>query len=225
PDARLVTAARKLEIVPDKTQSDVVLGWPGLSRTDPRFVAARVTNMVFAADTFASRVGHVVRDELGLAYYVFSTIGGSRGQSPWIVRMGVNPINVERAVSTTLEELRKIVSAKIAVLDRANEVGIESGSSKGTMHSVPIWVVVEGGDVFIRTYRGPTSRWYRELLAGAGTLVVSGKRIPVRAIAAADSASVQRASDAYRKKYRRGSSLDSMLVPSVLPTTLRLEPA
>jgi zinc protease len=114
PDARLVTALRKLEIVPDKTQSDVVLGWPGLPRTDPRFVAARVTNMVFAADTFASRAGHVVRDELGLAYYVFSTIGGSRGQSPWVVRMGVNPINVERAVSTTLDELRKIVDGKVA---------------------------------------------------------------------------------------------------------------
>src|SRR5437870_4102164 len=62
----------------------------------------------------ASRAGHVVRDELGLAYYVFSTIGGSLGQSPWVVRMGVNPINVERAVSTTLEELRKIVDGKIA---------------------------------------------------------------------------------------------------------------
>jgi len=77
-------------------------------------VAGGVTNMVFAADTFASRAGHVVRDELGLAYYVFSTIGGSLGQSPWVVRMGVNPINVERAVSTTLEELRKIVDGKIA---------------------------------------------------------------------------------------------------------------
>ena len=94
--------------------SDVVLGWPGLPRTDQRFVAARVTNMVFAADTFASRAGHVVRDELGLAYYVFSTLGGSRGQSPWVVRMGVNPINVERAVSTTLDELRKIVDGKVA---------------------------------------------------------------------------------------------------------------
>jgi zinc protease len=114
PEARLTTAVRKLEVVPDKTQSDVVLGWPGLARTDPRFVAARVTNMVFAADTFASRAGHVVRDELGLAYYVFSTLGGSRGQSPWVVRMGVNPINVDRAVSTTLEELRKIVEGKVS---------------------------------------------------------------------------------------------------------------
>ena len=117
PEARLANAVRRLEVVPDKTQSDVVLGWPGLPRTDPRFVAARVTNMVFAADTFASRAGHVVRDELGLAYYVFSTIGGSLGQSPWVVRMGVNPINVERAVSTTIEELRKIVDGKIAEED------------------------------------------------------------------------------------------------------------
>jgi len=114
PEVRLATALRKIEVVPDKTQSDVVLGWPGLPRTDPRFVAARVTNMVFAADTFASRAGHVVRDELGLAYYVFSTLGGSRGQSPWVVRMGVNPINVERAVSTTLDELRKIVEGKVS---------------------------------------------------------------------------------------------------------------
>jgi hypothetical protein len=114
--------------------------------------------------------------------------------------------------------------ATLALLDRANEVDIETRSPKGTTHSVPIWIVADGDDVFIRTYRGPTSRWYRELVAGPGALVVNGTRIPIRAIAAADSVSVKRASDGYRKKYRKGSSLDSMLVPSVLPTTLRLEP-
>jgi hypothetical protein len=89
---------------------------------------------------------------------------------------------------------------------------------------VPIWVVVDGDDVFIRSVRGTSARWYRELTAGPGALVVDGKRIPVRAVAAADSASVKRTSDGYRKKYRKGGSLDSMLVPRVLPTTLRLEP-
>jgi hypothetical protein len=113
----------------------------------------------------------------------------------------------------------------LALLDRTAEVDIETRSSKGATHSVPIWVVVDADDVFIRTYRGPTSRWYREIVAGPGALVVNGKRIPVRAIAAADSASVKRVSDGYRKKYRKGSSLDSMLVAPVLPTTLRLEPA
>jgi hypothetical protein len=115
--------------------------------------------------------------------------------------------------------------ATVALLDRSNEVEMETRSPKGTTHAVPIWVVVDGDDVFVRTYRGPKSRWYRELLASPGALVVNGKRIPVRARAAADSASVKRASDGYRKKYRKGSSLDSMLVRSVLPTTVRLEPA
>ena len=115
--------------------------------------------------------------------------------------------------------------ATLALLDRSKEVDIETRSPKGTKHAVPIWVVVDGDDVFIRTYRGPTSRWYRELLAAGGALVVDGKGIPVKAIPAADATSVKRTSDGYQKKYRKGSSLDSMLVPSVLPTTVRLEPA
>jgi zinc protease len=106
-------------VVPDKTQADVVLGWPGIPRTDPRFTRAQVTNMVFAADTFASRAGQVVRDQLGLAYYVFSTIAGTAAQGPWTVRMGVNPENVERAIAVTFAELEKIRAGAIADDDLA----------------------------------------------------------------------------------------------------------
>jgi zinc protease len=115
----LATTKRRVELVPDKTQSDVIIGWPGLPRTDPRFTAARVTNMVYAADTFASRAGNVIRDQLGLAYYVFSGIGASRGQSPWILRMGVNPQNVRRAIEVALDELRKITAGQVADDDLA----------------------------------------------------------------------------------------------------------
>ena len=114
PAVALAGTVRRTEVVPDKTQSDVIIGWPGMPRTDPRFVAARVTNMVYAADTFASRAGNVIRDQLGLAYYVFSGMGASRGQSPWIVRMGVNPQNVRRAIEVALEELRKVTNGEIA---------------------------------------------------------------------------------------------------------------
>jgi len=110
---------RRVVALPDKTQSDIVIGWLGLPRTDPRFTRAQVANMIFAADTFASRAGHVVRDELGLAYYVFSTIAGTLGQGPWVVRMGVNPENVERAIAETLRELRKIHDGSIADDDLA----------------------------------------------------------------------------------------------------------
>lgn len=135
-------ARRRAVVVPDKTQADIVLGWPGLPRADPRFTAAQVTNMVFAADTFASRAGQVVRDELGLAYYVFSTISGTAAQGPWAVRMGVNPENVERAIAVTFTELKKIRDGAIADDDLALardklvgelEVGRESPSGVAGM--------------------------------------------------------------------------------------------
>jgi hypothetical protein len=113
----------------------------------------------------------------------------------------------------------------VTLLDRTKEVDIETRSPQGRVHSVTIWVVVDGDDVFIRAVRGKTSRWFRELLASGGALVANRRRIPVRAVLAADPQSIKRTSDGYRKKYRKGSSLDSMLVPEVLDTTVRLEPA
>ncbi len=113
----------------------------------------------------------------------------------------------------------------VALLDRTKEVDVETRSPQGRVHAVPIWVVVDENDVFIRTYRGKTSRWFRELLASGGALVANGRRIPVRAVVATDPESIKRTSDGYRKKYRKGSSLDSMLLPEALDTTVRLEPA
>jgi len=40
-------------------------------------------------------------------------MGSSRGQSPWIVRMGVNPENVQRAIEVALDELRKVTEGQI----------------------------------------------------------------------------------------------------------------
>ena len=113
----------------------------------------------------------------------------------------------------------------LELLDRTGEVDIETRSAKGAVHRVPIWVVVDGTDVFVRTYRGERSRWSRELVAAPGALVAGRTRIPVRATAATDEDSVRRTSDGYRKKYARSGSLRSMLRSDVLGTTLRLEPA
>lgn len=115
--------------------------------------------------------------------------------------------------------------ATIALLDRAREVDIETRSAKGATHSVPIWIVVDGDHVFVRTYRGKTSRWYRELLERPGAIVADGKRVRVRAERAVDAEAIRRTSEGYRKKYTKSGSLESMLRRSVLETTLRLEPA
>src|SRR5688500_20145137 len=91
--------------------------------------------MVYTADTFASRAGNVNRDQLGLAYYVFSGIGASCGQSPWSVRMGVNPQNVHRAIEVALDELRKITVGQIADDDVALAKDKRVGKLDGALES------------------------------------------------------------------------------------------
>jgi hypothetical protein len=104
-----------------------------------------------------------------------------------------------------------------------DEVYIET-SRGDAVHRTIIWVVVDDDDVFVRSVRGPRGRWYRELTdSGEGALVMDGRRIPVRATKA-DADAIERCSGALRAKYRPGGSLNAMLRPETLPTTLLLEP-
>jgi hypothetical protein len=109
---------------------------------------------------------------------------------------------------------------------QAEEVEIETEAPGGPVHRTIIWVVVDGEDVFIRSYRGPGARWYREALANpAVALHLDGRRLTATAIPASDPDSIERTSDALRRKYRNDRGLSGMLGPDNLPTTLRLEPA
>ena len=119
-----------------------------------------------------------------------------------------------------------IPSPDPTALDAAEEVEIETRALDGTVHRTIIWVVVDDGRVHVRSVRGAIARWYREALAHPDVaLHVDGRRIPFRAVPAADAASVEACSVGLRRKYRRSYSLRSMLRPEILDTTLRLDPA
>lgn len=111
------------------------------------------------------------------------------------------------------------------LFDTTLEVDIETRSAKGTVHRVPIWLVVDGDAVYVRSYLGPEARWYRELIARPGAIVVGTRRVPVRAVPAIDERSVNATSLGFQKKYPRSPSLRAMQRPEVLGTTIRLEPA
>ncbi len=117
----------------------------------------------------------------------------------------------------------------LALLHDIKEVDIETtADDAGTTHRAIIWVVVDEGEVFIRSWKGERGRWYREIRERPGAVLhVGGQSVSVRAEAAIDPDSVRRVSDALRAKYSRGSpeSTAGMLLPATLPTTLRLVPA
>lgn len=111
-------------------------------------------------------------------------------------------------------------------LDRAKEVRIETSAGPGhEIHKTVIWIVVDGKDVFARSWRGVTARWYREALANPEIAVHVGKtRLAATAVPAHDDDAVTRTSAALERKYEGDPAARSMVRDEVLITTLRLDP-
>lgn len=108
PPAPPLTERRERRItIPDKTQSNVILGWPGPERLHPDFIPCFVANTVLGVFGMYGRLGQSVRIQNGLAYYVYSSLDGGVGPGPWSVVAGANPANVDRVVELVLAELRR----------------------------------------------------------------------------------------------------------------------
>jgi zinc protease len=94
--------------IPGKTQSDIMLGYPGPPRAAPDFLDAVVCNTILGVFGLMGRLGENVRDEQGLAYYSFSRVDGGPGPGPWRVIAGVNPDNVKRAIASIRAEIGRM---------------------------------------------------------------------------------------------------------------------
>jgi zinc protease len=90
--------------IPGKTQTDIAWGVPGLSRADPDYYAAGLANLILGQLGLMGRLGEVVRDRQGLAYYAYSGLEAGLGPGPWTAWAGVNPTNIERAITAILAE-------------------------------------------------------------------------------------------------------------------------
>ena len=114
----------------------------------------------------------------------------------------------------------------LAAIAGAREIRMETQSAAGEAHRTIIWVVASGETVYVRSVDGAGARWYREATAPGrpAAIHVDGRRLPVALTHATDDASVAACSEALTSKYRRSYSLQSMLLPHTLETTLRVEP-
>lgn len=109
PDApKLKQLTRKVMPLAGKTQSDIVIGYPGLRRMDPDFYALSIGDLIFGRLGLFGRLGANVRDKQGLAYYVYSSIEANFGAGPWTVHAGVNPKNMERAIEGIVAEIKRL---------------------------------------------------------------------------------------------------------------------
>jgi zinc protease len=92
-----------------KTQADISLGLPTLDRASPDYYALSFANHILGRMYFMGRFGEKVRDEQGLAYYAYSEVHGSYGRAPWVLRAGVNPRNLDKALTSIDAELSRFL--------------------------------------------------------------------------------------------------------------------
>jgi hypothetical protein len=110
-------------------------------------------------------------------------------------------------------------------LAAAEEIEIETQAPDGPVHRTIIWVLVEGGDVFLRSVRGDRGRWFREATANPAIAVhVGERRLAATAIPATDPDSIERIDAALTGKYKGIDGYDDMLEPAVRSANFRLEP-
>ena len=111
-DVRLAPQAqtRTVHVVPmmNKAQADVAYGFTAIRRLDPEYYAYWLMNNVLGQYALGGRLGDSIRERQGMAYYTFSSLDASLGPGPLIVRAGVSPANVERAVASIDAELSKL---------------------------------------------------------------------------------------------------------------------
>jgi zinc protease len=95
--------------VPGKTQSDLVIGMIGPSRKDPDYFPASLGNSILGQFGMMGRIGDVVREKSGLAYYASSSLNVGIGPGSWEVSAGVNPKNLDKAIALIEKELRRFI--------------------------------------------------------------------------------------------------------------------
>ncbi len=84
--------------MPEKSQSDIAYGFTSISRLDPAYCHHWVMNNILGQFGLGGRLADNIRERQGMAYYAFSSFDPSLGPGPLVIRAGVDPANVGRAL-------------------------------------------------------------------------------------------------------------------------------
>jgi zinc protease len=128
PDVPPVSEIRRSEVqLPGKTQADLIFGVVGPSRFAEDYTATSLANSVLGQFGMMGRIGQVVREDLGLAYYAVSQLEGGYGPGAWRVAAGVNPANVELAIERSLGEIQRLITETVSDDDLADNQSYYTG--------------------------------------------------------------------------------------------------
>jgi zinc protease len=101
-------------VIDEKSQTDLVVGTIGPSRSWEGYYSALLGNSVLGQFGMMGRIGESVRKQAGLAYYAYSSLSASIGPGQWMVSAGVAPENLDKTLDLIKTELKNFVDQPIS---------------------------------------------------------------------------------------------------------------
>ncbi len=98
----------------DLTQSTIVLGHGGISRTHPDFYSITVMNYILGAGGFSSRLMDSIRDKQGLAYGIMSHFDARQLSGSFWVNLQTKTETTNQAINGVLSEIKSIRDAPVS---------------------------------------------------------------------------------------------------------------
>lgn len=113
--------------LPDKIQSDIVIGCQAVARSHPDFYNLRVANTILGRFGMMGRLGERVREEQGLAYYVYGAQDAGLKTGVWLAAAGVNPLHVDQAITSILAEFARLREEPVSADELADSQAYMTG--------------------------------------------------------------------------------------------------
>lgn len=110
------------------TQTTLVLGHVGISRTNPDYYAVTVMNYILGAGGFSSRLMDSIRDRQGLAYGVVSQFEPRAAPGPFLVSLQTRNATANQALAGVLKELHGMKTAPVSSRELAEAKSYLIGS-------------------------------------------------------------------------------------------------
>jgi zinc protease len=96
-----------------KNQSDLFIGVPAPKTVSRDYQVCSIGNSILGRYGMMGRIGKAVREKAGLAYEVSSHLGAGIGPTAWTIVAGVNPENLEKAITLLKQELLRFRSEPV----------------------------------------------------------------------------------------------------------------
>ncbi len=177
---------KKKVVIEGKIQSDIVAGCSAPLRNSEDYLPVSLGNNILGQFGMYGRIGDVVREKSGLAYYAYTRLNSGIGPGSWEVSAGVNPVNVEKTIALIKKEIKRFVIEPVLTEElkdsQANYIGrlpLSMESNSGVASALVSLERYQLGLDYYRNYANLISKVTPELILEATRKYLSPDKMAI----------------------------------------------